>query len=167
MEKSYHSKQGHSSSCIERQRLSKTKKPMLSTLREQMKDGIIEWRSLNNQTNSHFSSLSALGKTAYSILLMKWAKLYGITLCGLTHIRSKIKRLWNQFHLWIWRNKYGYFYCKHCCIACEYFDDCMSEFNGKAMEILDGPELDDDGFLWVSDTEAYKIVEGPIDIYEE
>ena len=43
----------------------------------------------------------------------------------------------------------------------------MSEFNGQAMEILDGPEIDDDGFLWVSDTEAYKVVEGPIDMYEE
>ena len=48
----------------------------------------------------------------------------------------------------------------------------MSEFNEQAMEILDGPEIDDDGFLWVSDTEAYQvsdktIVEGPIDMYEE
>lgn len=93
-------------------------------------------------------------------------------LCGLTRIRSRIKRLWNQFHLWIWRNKYGYFQCNHCCVGCEFFDNCMSEFNEQAMEILDGPEIDDDGFLWVSDTEAYQvsnktIVEGPIDMYEE
>ena len=71
-------------------------------------------------------------------------------LCGLTHIRSRIKRPWNQFHLWIWRNKYGYFHCNHCCIGCEFFDTCMSEFNGKAMETIDKT-----------------IVEGPIDIYEE
>ena len=71
-------------------------------------------------------------------------------LCGVTLIRSRIKRLWNQFHLWIWRNKYGYFYCNHCCVGCEYFDGCMSEFNEKAMEVIDKT-----------------IVEGPIDMYEE
>ena len=70
--------------------------------------------------------------------------------CGLTRIRSRIKRLWNQFHLWRWRNKYGYFYCNHCCIGCEFFDNCMSEFNEQAMEVIDGT-----------------IVEGPIDMYEE
>ena len=150
MEKSYRSKQGHSSSYTERQRPSKMRRQMLFTLQEQMKDGIIGWRSPNNQTNSRYSSLSALGRTAYSILLMKWAKLYGITSCGLTHIRSRIKRLWNQFHLWLWRNKYGYFHCNHCCVGCEFFDTCMSEFNEQAIEAIDKT-----------------IVEGPIDMYEE
>lgn len=92
--------------------------------------------------------------------------------CGPIHIRSKIKRLWNQFYLWCWRNKYGYFYCNHCCVACKYFDNCMSEFNNQAMEVLDGPYVDEDGFVHLSDTEAYggfegTIVEGPIDMYEE
>lgn len=150
MEKSYHSKQGHSSSYIERQRLLKMRKQMLSTPPKQTSDGIIGWRSLNNQTNYRSSSLSALGRTAYSILLMKWVKLYGITSCGLTRIRSKIKRLWNQFHLWIWRNKYGYFHCNHCCIGCEFFGTCMAEFNEKAMKVIDKT-----------------VVEGPIDMYEE
>ena len=54
-------------------------------------------------------------------------------LCGLTRIRSKIKRLSNQFYLWRWRNKYEFFYCKHCCIGCEFFDTCMKEF----MDIVD------------------------------
>ena len=125
MEKSCRSKRDHSSSCIERQRLLRMRKLMLFTLPKQMKDGIIGWPSLNNQTNCRSLSLSALGRTAYSILLMKWAKLYGITLCGLIHSLSKIKE---QTKLWIWRDKYGYFYCNHCCIACEFFDECMNEF---------------------------------------
>lgn len=151
MEKSYHSKQGHSSSCIERQLPLKTRKLMLFTPPKRMSDGIIGWRSLNNQTNYRYSSLSALGRTAYFILRMKWVKLYGIMSCGLTHIQSRIKRLWNQFYLWRWRNKYGYFHCNHCCVGCKFFDNCMSEFNMWAMKALD----------------EYKIVEGPIDIYEE
>ena len=125
MEKSYRSKQVPSSFCTERQHQLKMKKQMLSTLQKQMKDGIIGWHLLNNQTNFHSSSLSALGRTVYSILRMKWAKLYGITLCGLIHSLSRIKE---QTKLWIWRDKYGYFYCNHCCIACEYFDECMDEF---------------------------------------
>lgn len=46
-------------------------------------------------------------------------------LCGLIHSLLRIKE---QIRLWIWRDKYGYFYCKHCCIACEFFDECMDEF---------------------------------------
>lgn len=128
MEKSYHSKQGLSSSYIERQRQLRMKKPMLFILPKRMNDGTIEWRSLSSLINSRSSSLSALGRTAYSILLTKWAKLYGITLCGLIHSLSRIKE---QAKLWIWRDKYGYFYCNHCCIACEFFDECMYEFINK------------------------------------
>jgi len=40
--------------------------------------------------------------------------------------------------------------CNHCCVGCEFFDNCMSEFNEQAMEAIDKT-----------------IVEGPIDIYEE
>ena len=91
--------------------------------------------------------------------------------CGQTRIRSKIKRWWNQFYLWRWRNKYGYFHCMHCCVECKYFDNCMAEFNEKEMAELDELYMDDEGWLWVSDTEAYggpyTIVEGPIDQYEE
>lgn len=75
--------------------------------------------------------------------------------CGQTRIRSKIKRWWNQFYLWIWRNKYGYFDCNHCCVGCEFFDVCMFEFNSKAIDALDGPYTDEEGWTWVSDTEAY------------
>lgn len=154
MEKSYHSKRDRSSSCIERRHPLKMKKPMLSILQEQMKDGITEWRSPSSRTNFRSSSSSVLGRIAYSILLMKWVKLYGITSCGAMHIRSRIKRLWNQFYLWRWRNKYGYFYCNHCCVGCEYFDNCMSEFNLWAMKALD-------------EHKVHKFVEGPIDMYEE
>lgn len=154
MEKSYHSKLDHSSSCIERQRQLRMKKPMLSTLQGQMKDGITEWRSLSSRINSRSSSLNALGRTAYFILRMKWVKLYGITSCGVMLIRSRIKLLWNQFYLWRWRNKYGYFYCNHCCVGCRYFGNCMTEFNEWAMKALD-------------EHKVHKVVEGPIDIYEE
>lgn len=51
-------------------------------------------------------------------------------LCGRTATVLKIK--WNRFRwqlkLWIWRNKYQYFYCSGCCIGCRWFNRCMDEF---------------------------------------
>ena len=87
-------------------------------------------------------------------------------LCGLTRILSRIKLLWNQFYLWGWRNKYGYFECEHCCLGCEFFDICMDEFadrkihpeeyaNGEGYYQNNDPYMDEEGWLWVSDTEAY------------
>ena len=87
--------------------------------------------------------------------------------CGQIHIRSRIKRWWNQFYLWCWRDKYGYFHCNHCCVGCQFFDVCMDEFidreahpdayaNGEGYyQVNDGPYNDDKGWTWVSATEAY------------
>lgn len=52
--------------------------------------------------------------------------------CGqiLSALRTKWNRIHSQLKLWLWRNKSGYFYCKHCCIGCEYFDGCFAEFMG-------------------------------------
>ena len=72
-------------------------------------------------------------------------------LCGLIPIRSKIKRFRNQLYLWLFRNRHIDFLCHHCCIGCQFFDDCMIDYNGMMMEAM----------------EDKTIVEGPIDLYED
>ena len=71
--------------------------------------------------------------------------------CGLIRIQSKIKKLYAQFYLWLFRNRYGYFHCHHCCVGCRFYGTCIYDYNQIAISAL----------------QDKTIVEGPIDLYEE
>lgn len=88
-------------------------------------------------------------------------------LCGLTRILSRIKLTWYV----LWHKEWN---CLPLpiCFCCKYWETCWYEYQIEHGIDPYEPYVDEDGWLWVSDTEAYggpldTTVEGPIDLYEE
>ena len=57
-------------------------------------------------------------------------------LCGLTHIRSRIKLAWFVFKNPEWK-------CKPWCLSCEYFDTCLLEYEAITCETIEGIPIDE------------------------
>ena len=53
--------------------------------------------------------------------------LYGnlIKFWRIEKMKKIIKRVFKQ--IWLWLNWSYYLRCKHCCLGCKYFDNCLSE----------------------------------------
>ena len=57
-------------------------------------------------------------------------------LCGLTHIRSRIKLAWFVFKHPEWK-------CKPWCLNCEYFDSCLLAYEAETGETIEGIPIDE------------------------
>lgn len=67
-------------------------------------------------------------------------------LCGLTNIVLRIK----HYFRYSLKNKHA-----HCwCMNCKYFDNCYESW---VIENSDEPYVDDEGYLHISDSEAYYV----------
>lgn len=56
-------------------------------------------------------------------------------LCGLTHILSRIKLAWFVFKHPEWK-------CKPWCLKCEFYDNCLLEYEAETGETIEGIPID-------------------------
>ena len=63
-------------------------------------------------------------------------------LCGLTRILSRIKLVWFVFRNPEWK-------CKPWCLSCEYYDNCLFEYEMEVGETIDGIPIEfNDGSIY-------------------
>ena len=56
--------------------------------------------------------------------------------CGLTHILSRIKLAWFVFKHPEWK-------CKPWCLKCEFYDNCLLEYEAETGETIEGIPIDE------------------------